>query len=140
MSESKQTIANLLVAFADAMNSMDDREFDLLIQGKAKLRLVEEKPKQEKNREADACLDDACLDDVVAELARKLNDVESRESAESLLASINHPRKRNFLLLLARACGVTVGSKDRIDRIEQKLVEDVVGSKLRSQAIKKVAF
>ncbi len=135
MSESKQTIAKLLVAFADAMNSMDDREFDLLIQGKAKLRLVEEKPIQEKNREADAC-----LDNVVAELAQKLNEAESRESAESLLASINHPRRRNFLLLLAQACGVTVGSKDRIARIEQKLVEDVVGSKLRSQAIKKVAF
>ena len=135
MSESKQTIAKLLLAFADAMNSMDEREFDLLIQGKAKLRLVQEKPKQEKNRESDAC-----LDHVVAELAQKLNDVESRESAESLLASINHPRRRNFLILLAQACGVTVGSKDRIARIEQKLIEDVVGSKLRSQAIKKVAF
>ena len=42
MSESKQTIAKLLVAFADALISMDDRQFDLLIQGKAKLRLVEE--------------------------------------------------------------------------------------------------
>ena len=135
MSELKLTIAKLLVAFADAMDSMDDREFDLLIQGKAKLRLVEEKPEQEKNREADACLDHE-----VAELAQKLNEVETRESAESLLASINHPRRRLFLLLLARACGVTVGSKDRIARIEQKLVEDVVGSKLRSQAIRKVAF
>ncbi len=135
MNESRQTIAKLLVAFADAMNSMDDREFDLLIQGKAKFRLVEEKPKQEKKHESDACLDRA-----VAELAKKLNDAESRESAESLLASINYPRRRKFLLLLARSCGVTVGSKDRMARIEQKLVEDVVGSKLRSQAIKKVAF
>ena len=135
MRKSKQTIAKLLVAFADALDSMDDREFDLLIQGKAKLRLVEEQPEPKKQS-----VEDTCLDQTVAEIAQKLKDADSRESAGILIASINHPRRKNFLILLARACGVSVGSKDSIARIEQKLIENVVGSKLRSQAIKKVAF
>ena len=134
MRESKQTIAKLLVAFAEAMDSMDDREFDLLIQGKANLRLVE------KRKAGKRPIADSCLDQTIAQIAQKLNEVESRESAETLIASINQPRRKSFLILLSRACGVNVGSKDSIARIEQKLIEDIVGSKLRSQAIKKVTF
>ena len=66
MRKSKQTIARLLVAFADALDSMDDREFDLLIQGKAKLRLVEEQPEPKKQS-----VEDTCLDQTVAEIAQK---------------------------------------------------------------------
>ncbi len=135
MCESKQTIASLLVAFADAMNSMNDREFDLLIAGKARLRLVENQRESKKKPTEDGCLDQA-----VADIAQKLNDAESREAAERLIASIDQPRRKHFLLLLSLSCGVNVGSKDSIARIEQKLIENVVGSKLRSQAIKKVAF
>ena len=135
MGESKQTIAILLAAFADAMNSMDDREFALLMAGKARLRLVENQRVSKKKP-----AEDGCLDQVVADIAQKLNDAESREVAERLIASINQPRKKHFLLLLCLSCGVNVASKDSIARIEQKLIENVVGSKLRSQAIKKVAF
>ena len=45
-----------------------------------------------------------------------------------------------FLLQLAKSCGVRVESKDSIALIEQKLVENVVGARLDSEAIKKVAF
>lgn len=134
MRDSKQTIAKLLVAFADALDSMDDREFDLLIQGKARLRLVEEQKTEKKP------LDDSCLDEAIAEIAQKLNEAESREAAGTLLASINQPRRRDFLVLLAKACGVRMESKDSIPKIEQKLIENVVGSRLRSEAIRNVAF
>ena len=134
MSESKQTIAKLLVAFADALNSMDDREFALLIQGKARLRLFEERKTAKKP------LADSCLDEAISELVQNLNSARSREDAESLIASIDQPRRRDFLVLLAKACGVSVGSKDSITRIEQMLIENVVGARLRSEAIKNVAF
>ena len=134
MGEPKQTIAKLFVAFADALNSMDDREFDLLIHGKAKLRLVETQKNVRKP------LDEKNAAEGISALAQKLNDAESREVAESLLASINYPRRRDALLLLAKTCNVSVGSKDSIARIEQKIIEDVVGTKLRAQAIKNVAF
>ena len=114
---------------------MDDREFDLLIQGKARLSIVE----KHKTKKA-PILDDSCLDGIISETAQKLIAAESREAAARLLASINQPRKKDFLLLLAKTCGVRVESKDSIARIEQKLVENVVGARLDSEAIKKVAF
>ena len=135
MRESRQTISRLLSAFADALDSMDDREFDLLIQGKVRLRTVE----KYKTKKAPT-LKDSRLDEAVSEIAQKLSTAESRESAASLLASINHPRRRDFLLLLARSCRVRVESKDNIERIEQRLIENVVGSRLDSEAIRKVSF
>jgi hypothetical protein len=134
MRESRQTIAKLLAAFADTLNSMDDSEFDLFIEGKAKLRLVEKAQNRIKFS------DDTRLAETITELSQKLNDAESRADAESLIASIKHPRRKDFLLGLAKACGVSVGSKDSIAGIERKLIENVVGAKLRSQAIKNVAF
>ena len=135
MSESKQTISRLLSAFADALDSMDDHEFNLLVQGKVRLRIVE-KPKIKKAPP----LNEPRLDGAISEIAQKLSTAESRESAASLLASINQPRRKELLLLLARSCGVRLESKDNIARIEQKLIENVVGSKLDSEAIRKVAF
>ncbi len=134
MRESKQTIAKLLSAFAETLNSMDDREFDLFIEGKAKLQLVENHKPRAKSVTGGG---DA---EFVAELSRKLNDAESREEAERLIASVKHPRRRNLLVLLANACNVDVGAKDNIAIIERKLIENVVGAKLRSQAIQNVAF
>ncbi len=135
MRESKQTISRLLSAFADALDSMDEREFDFLIRGEARLCVVEKR----KIKKAPP-LNDSCLDGAITEIGQKLSTAESRESAASLLASINQPRRRDFLLLLAKSCGVRVESKDSIARIEQKLIENVVGSRLDSEAIRKVAF
>ena len=114
---------------------MNDREFDMLINGKAKLRIVEEQ-KPEKAQP----LENSHLDHAVSEMAQKLSLAESREAAWDLVASINQPRRKDFLILLAKACGVNVGTRDSIPRIERSLIENVVGAKLRSQAFKNVAF
>ena len=135
MRESIQTTSKLLSIVFDTVGSLDDREIDLLVQGKATLRVVE------KNKSQKALpIDDFCLDEVISDTARKLSSAESREAAADLLASINQPRKRDFLINLAKSCGVRVESKDSIARIEQKLVENVVGARLDSAAIQKVAF
>lgn len=134
MRGSRQEIANLFSAFADAIGSISDQEFRNLVQGKAKLRLVEVPNPQTPPAEA------PCLNEAVAEMAQNLNDAKSREAAKDLLASIQQPRKKQFLLLTARACGVNVTAKDSIKSIEEQLVANVVGAKLRSEAIKKVAF
>ncbi|MXZ19508.1 MAG: hypothetical protein F4Y84_02635 [Caldilineaceae bacterium SB0665_bin_25] len=134
MSETRKALVNLLTAFADALNSMDDNEFELLAAGKGKLRLVKERKATGKS------LEDSTSSEAIAEMAQRLADAESRDEATSLLASIEHPRKREFLAQLAQACKIRVMSKDTVAVIEQKLIEDVVGSRLVSQAIRKVAF
>ena len=135
MGESVKTTSKLLSIVFDILGSMDDQEIDLLIQGKATLRVVEN------NRSKKATpIDDSCLDEAISSMAQKLSAADSRASAENLLASINQPRRKDFLLRLAKTCGVRVESKDSIAIIERKLVENVVGARLDSEAIKKVAF
>ena len=134
MVDSRQTIARLLAAFADALRAMDDNQFDLLIQGKAKLRLVEAQKSGKK------ALADFESNEAISELALRLKESDSREAAERLLASITHSRRKDVLLRLAEACGVRIASKDKITRIEQQLIENVVGTKLGSQAIKNLPF
>jgi hypothetical protein len=134
MCESKQLNAKHLAAFADALDSMDEHDLDLLIQGKATLRLVKIRKLGKKP------IDDSPMDEAVSEMAQNLKNAESREAAESLLASIEHPRRKEFLLLLAKACGVKLRAKDSVVMIKRSLIEDVVGTRLSSKAIQKVAF
>jgi hypothetical protein len=132
--DTKETISRVLKTFAAALDSMDERQFDLLIRGEGNLRFAA----VSRNGKRPAV--DAQLGNEVNEVAAKLKEAESREAAERLLASIDHPKRRDFLVLVAEATGVVLGSKDTIKRIEKKLVETVVGSKLRSKAFKEVAF
>ena len=135
MRESIQTTSKFLSIVFDTLGSMSDREINLLIQGNAVLKVVE------KNKTKKAMpLEDSCLDESISDIAQRLNAAETREVAESLLASIDQPRRKDFLIILAKSCGVRVESKDSIARIERKLIENVVGVRLDSEAIKKVAF
>ena len=135
MYDTKETLSKVFFAIADALESMDKREFEQLLSGQAKLRVM-----GTNNRKKSASTHEPCLDGAVADIARKLRMATSRESAADLLVSIDQPRRKDFLQRLARSCGVRVDSKDSIARIEQNLIENVVGLRLDSEAIKKVAF
>lgn len=141
MSETKQAVANLFAAFADALNAMDDREFDLLIQGNAKLRLVEKgRGKNGRNGKSGKLLDAPPLTESVPELAQKFQAAESREEAAELLAGVNSRRRKEVLLLLAKEFRVNATARDSIGLIERRLIENVVGARLDAEAIQKVAF
>ena len=136
MTATKQVVSQLLSAFADSLNAMDEHEFELLIQGKAKLRLVQKEKKLEKK----SSVDRSSLSEAVIMTAEKLNHAESREEAGTLLASIDHTGKKDFLLALSRACGVSVSSKDNIAKLEQKLIDNTVGARLRTDAIRNLSL
>ena len=138
MNESKQAIANLFAAFAEALNAMDDREFDLLVRGEAKLRLVEKRPG--KNGKNGRRLTAPPLRDALPELAQKFQAAASREEAAALLAAIAKPRRKETLLLLAQEFSVNATARDSIERIERQLIENVVGARLAAEAIQTVAF
>ena len=141
MGESRQAIANLFAAFADALNAMDDREFDLLIQGKAKLRLVEKgRGKNGRNGKNGKLLDAPPLTESIPELAQKFQASESRAAAAELLAGVSGRRRKEILLLLAKEFSVNATARDNIGLIERRLIENVVGARLDAEAIQKVAF
>lgn len=156
MGESRQGMANLFAAFADALNAMDDREFDRLLQGKGKLRLVEEEPgkggnggdegkgkngrkggKGGKLLEAPPVTD---LTESVPELAQRFQAAASREEAAAVLATVDRPRRKEVLLLLAKEFRVNATARDNIRGIERRLIENVVGARLAAEAIRTVAF
>ena len=135
MRESMQTTSKLFSIIFDTLSSMNDDEIDLLIEGKATLRVVE------RNRTKMAkSVSESLSSESISDIAQKLISADSREAAVNVLASINQPRKKDFLLRLAKSCGVRVESKDSISIVERKLVENLVGARLDSEAIKKVAF
>ena len=76
----------------------------------------------------------------VKRVTEQLAKAETREAARELFASIDRPRKRDFLVRVAQACGVRTSTKDSIARIEQKLIQATVGLKLRSKAFKEVSL
>lgn len=147
MGESRQAMANLFAAFADALNAMDDLEFDRLVQGKAKLRLVEKEPVKGRNGknggkggkllEAPPVTD---LTELVPELAQRFEAAASREEAAAVLATVDRPRRKEVLLLLAKEFSVNATARDNIRGIERRLIENVVGARLAAEAIRTVAF
>ena len=137
MHSTKQTVSALLTALADAVDSMDDGQFDLLIRGEGSLRFA---PASRNGKNGSKLAVDREVESSASEIALKLDAADSRQAAEDLIASIDQPRRRDFLLLLSKASGVRVDSKDTIAKIEQKLIEGTIGSKLRSKAFKEVAF
>ena len=135
MASLQRDLSKLFFALADALNSMDDGEFDLLMEGKAKLRVVS--PKNSKKGKTQESLESETQ---LPEIAKLLNEAESRDAAEEILSSLTVPRKKAFLLDLARLCSVHVGPRDSISLIERQLVENIVGARLASEAFKKVAL
>ena len=141
----RQAIGTLFRAFGDILIEMDDREFEMLSQGKATLRVVIVKnedtavvakrvPKTTKNR-----IDDSDSN-AAAEVAQRLKDAESRENGEAVLSSIKHRSRKKFLTLVARKLDVRVESRDTIAEIERKLFDSTVGGKLQARAFAEVPF
>ena len=130
----RQAIDKLLNIIEDSLCAMDDRELDLLLQGKGRLQFTATSVADERSETKPH------LEEAARETAKQLADAETRDAARAVIASIDRPRRREFLLLIAQASGVRVGSKDSIARIEQRLIQAIVGSKLRSRAFKEVPF
>jgi hypothetical protein len=67
-------------------------------------------------------------------LLEQLNRVSTREAASELLERLNLTRKE--LIAVARPRNVHVTKDDNVQKIKEKLVESVVGSRLNSLAIR----
>ena len=135
MSEmNRQTIGKLFKAIGDSLLSMDDHEFDLMIEGKGVLKFAPVSAPVKKRVIKSQVHRDA------VEIAKKLHDAETREDANIVISSIRHRPKKEFLSHVAQAADVHVESRDSIAKIEQKLIEATVGAKLRSRAFRDVPF
>ena len=119
----KHTLAKVLRAIVAAIDGLDEAEVDQLIAGKGRLTFTAtEKPRK----------NSSTLSGDSAAVWQKLNDCKDRDGARQVLSSV---ASRDALASFARVQKIHVTKQDRREDIENKLIEFVVGGKLRTRAI-----
>ena len=139
------SIGTLFKVIGDSLNEMDDDKVELLLQGKATLQFVElpdgdaKQVAQKSQKRITNRMDEADVE-AAAKIAKQLNDSDSRDDANAVIASIKHRSRKQFLVLVAKSLGVRIESRDTIAKIENRLIESTIGAKLRSRAFAEVPF
>lgn len=119
----KSALPKTLRVIAAALEALDQQELDALVAGKGKLVFVVSEKTQEKS-------ETQTLD--VEAVVEHLNICKDREEARRILSDITN---KESLSLLARSQKIHVAKHDRREDIENKIIEFVIGGKLRSEAI-----
>ena len=119
----KHELAKVLHGIAAAIDSLDQEEVNQLIAGKGRLTFTPtSKPRKNDN----------IVSDDSGAVWQKLNDCKDRDEARQVLSSI--PR-RDALAVFAKTQKIHVTKQDKREDIENKLIEFVIGGKLRTAAI-----
>jgi hypothetical protein len=113
----------LMRIFVATIESLDQDQVDQLMSGKVRLSVVDQK--KAKNASVPA------VDE--KEVLNNLNKCEDRIAAREVLSAI---KTRDALAAFARTLKVHVVKHDRREDIESKIIEFVIGGKLRTEAIR----
>ncbi len=122
---SKGDVSRALKVLAELIDRMSEQEFEQLLTGRGALRLPP------RARRKGTSLPDLKPD--LADLARRLDSCRTREEAHQLLSTLDN---RKVLNDLARFLKIHTIKSDRREHIEQKIVESVIGGRLRNEAIR----
>jgi hypothetical protein len=120
----------LLRQIAAEVESLTDEEFEAVLEGKSGRRLV--RVAAVRKKKASRPLDDA----EVGRLSDELAATSTREAARALLTRDEGIATRANLERIARALRMHVNKHDTRDALIEKIVEAVVGVRLRSEAIR----
>lgn len=118
--------SRLLKIFATFVEKSTPQELSSLLSGKAGLTLISKDRKsltEKKNSDID-----------IEDLVKKLETLDSREAGENMLASIGLPRRE--LEKLGRHLKIPVLKTDNIERLFEKIIENSIGARLNSVAIR----
>ena len=118
-------IIGILSKVMSNLSLLSDEELEQLLNGKARLRyeIIEKKC---------AKLDKGVKEDFL-EVKNKLNSMKSRESALIYLSELN--LKKSDILKIASEYEISLPVKDKNGVLIEKLIENVVGSKLRFDSL-----
>jgi hypothetical protein len=121
----KNRLAQLLRILISNLEALNEQQIDQLLAGKARLTVTAIKKAKV---DVGGFSRQSLLD-----LVGQLNRVRDRSEARQILDSV---ASRDALAALARALKVHTVKHDRREDIESKIVEFVIGGKLRSEAIR----
>lgn len=119
----QEQLARLLRLLAAAVENLDQHQLEQLLLGRGKLTFTV----GTKTKEVDAT---TSIDH--GALLEKLNGCKDREQAQQILGQITN---RDRLASFARALKIHVVKQDRREDIESKIIEFIIGGKLRTEAI-----
>ncbi|MCL4510636.1 MAG: hypothetical protein M1470_06145 [Bacteroidetes bacterium] len=129
MENRKQEIRGVFTAFLRTLEQLTEEELNQLASGEGTLQFVPRKPS--KKNASQNRLDPRKVQDIAAELQR----ANTREEAREILHRDPAFPKMGHLVELAKYLKVHVIKHDNREDVENKIIEFVVGAKLRSEAI-----
>ena len=134
---SKREVSNLLKAVVQALKELDESQYQQLLEGKGRIQFIDLEPRVTtgKSRKGKPSLKIRLNHDQLRVLAHQLQGCQTREEARELLVKDNRVLLKDTLAQLARLLGIYINKDDRREAIEDKIVEFVVGTRLRSEAI-----
>jgi hypothetical protein len=124
----RNELSNLLRRLADYVDHRSDAELLPLIQQAASL-----KPERTNRKKYQSSPKTSKETGYFSQIGSQLQELESREAGEALL--LEKDLKRDDLETLARILQLPVQRDDSMERLRAKIVENVIGSRLRSDAI-----
>ena len=119
----KEQVQLLKIVF-DFLDDLSEEQLEMLVNNKAKLNLVVEKVEVNKTNISEIYVDDIC---------ENMEHFTTREEALEYITSLS--LLKNQLKAMAKKYGVPIGSKETNSQIIDKIIENVVGSKLKFDAL-----
>lgn len=137
MIKSKADTLLLLKIFEKTLENLDDTEYKGLISGKGCLIYQPKREEVEDNKDETKPLEQTDnkvqINLEMKELIEKIAKAELKEEAEQLLPM---KLKKAILLEIASAFSIHIRKNDSKETIIFKIIDSVVGAKLRSQAVR----
>ena len=124
----KEEMTRLFRAVARLIESMSNSEYDLFVSGQWRPTVAARKDRKKRATERVSAEQ---LEGIIS----RLRDTKSREEAREILKNDSRMLLKDNLNELARLLQVHVTKNDKREEIEDKVVEFVVGVRLRSEAI-----
>jgi hypothetical protein len=124
----KSTFTKTLRIILSTLETLEENEIEQLVSGKGKLIFVASNA-PEKNSTTISLNHESII--------QQLNECKDRDDARQLLASITN---KETLTTIAKLQKIHIVKNDRREDIENKLIEFVIGAKLRTEAIQSLNF
>ncbi len=128
----KRDLVNILDILYNTFNDITDEQYSKLLKGEGNLIFVEKSKKKVEKLESEKPKSDIAIYEKIGE------EIQSCATKEEAFEAIrNNPllKNKDDLLKLANVLQIYVIKKDSRERIEEKIVGSLVGSKIRSNAI-----
>jgi hypothetical protein len=128
----KREITNLLRVLVKRLENMSEEEFQQFLNGTDRLAFTRTRPKKSKGKISE---DSKVTADELESLIPKLRECKTRDEVRGLLHKDPRITLKGNLEHLAKLLKVHVNKHDKREAIEEKILESVIGVRLRSEAI-----